>query len=50
MQYSYVLTVLPEFVLNDLLTEPMIDEACIPTEVIDDIMNCSFTEGRESHL
>jgi len=37
-----LLIALPEFVMRDLLTESMIDEACIPTEVIEDILNSSM--------
>jgi len=33
---------LPDYVVRDLLAESMIDEASVPTEVIEDILNTSM--------
>jgi len=47
-----VYIVLPEYVIRDILTEDMIDEVCLPSQVIAELLNNSFNEGNvfEYHL
>jgi len=42
--------VLPEYVIRDILTEDMIAEVCLPSQVIADLMNHSFNEGNEYNI